>query len=237
MEFLNIGGGEILVIILLALLLFGPEDIMNIMRTIGKYTRAASRAWSQLTAGLQGEVLPDEIQQAVDETKSSLGEVKATLDEVGTTVNEVQTSVKAEVSDIDEPLKVEMPDTMAEVLAEAKAQKAGTGASSKAGLDRRVPQKAGTPGARPDKDSGVKEILALVDQSTPKVKKTEELPPPEDTSPSEKAIDKSSAKQPASETLATDVPSAETESDVSSEPTTPPGTNTSKIPPFEDEEA
>ncbi len=118
MDFLNIGGGELLVIILLALLLFGPEDIMNLMRQIGKYTRAARRAWAQVTAGLQGDVLPDEIQEAVDDTKSSMEEVKSTLEDIEASVDEVESTVKEEVSDLDEPLQVDLPDEMAEVLAE-----------------------------------------------------------------------------------------------------------------------
>ncbi len=35
MDFLNIGGGELLVIVLLALILFRPEDIYKAMRTLG----------------------------------------------------------------------------------------------------------------------------------------------------------------------------------------------------------
>ena len=55
MQFLNIGGGELLVIVLLALVLFGPEDILKIMRTVGKYTRGIQRMWSQVNNSLREE--------------------------------------------------------------------------------------------------------------------------------------------------------------------------------------
>ncbi len=145
MNFFNIGAGEILVIILLALLLFGPKDIMNIMRTVGQYTRKASRAWAQLTAGLQGELLPDEVQDVVDETKASFAEVGDTFKEIGTVVKETELSVKEEGREIDRSLQVAVPDARAEVQAEIRKKKA----------------------ERVSKAADVEGILAMVGKSTP----------------------------------------------------------------------
>ena len=50
MEFLNIGGGELLIIVLLAIVLFGPEDILRIMRTIGGYVRKIQLMWTQVSS-------------------------------------------------------------------------------------------------------------------------------------------------------------------------------------------
>jgi Tat protein translocase TatB subunit len=93
MEFLNIGVGEILVLIVLALILFGPEDIISIMRTVGKYTRAAQRMWAEVATSLQQDYLPEEVKDIIGETKTSVKEVKDTL-------KEVKTSVEAGVAEI-----------------------------------------------------------------------------------------------------------------------------------------
>ena len=121
MEFLNIGGGELLIIVLLAIILFGPEDILKIMRTIGEYTRKIQQMWSQMSAGLQGEFLtdeliPDEVQETLDETQASVSEIKKTLEEdlnetkaavedVKTTLEEMSTSVSNGVDEVPKALE------------------------------------------------------------------------------------------------------------------------------------
>lgn len=87
MEFLNIGGGELLIIVLLAIILFGPEDILKIMRTIGEYTRKVQQMWAQMSSGLKGEfiteeLIPDEVQETINETKASVSEIQKTLADV-----------------------------------------------------------------------------------------------------------------------------------------------------------
>ncbi|MBN1486760.1 MAG: twin-arginine translocase TatA/TatE family subunit [Anaerolineae bacterium] len=75
MDFLNIGSGEFLVLIFLALILFGPEDLVKIARTLGRMTRKAQNAWLQVSSSLQSEVMPDEVRATLDEVKSSVGKV------------------------------------------------------------------------------------------------------------------------------------------------------------------
>lgn len=114
MEFLNIGPGELIVIVLLAIILFGPEDILKIMRTIGGYVRKLQQMWAQVSAGLKGEfdddLIPEEIQETIRETRESVAEVqktlsevtataKADLDETITAVSEIKTSVEADIED------------------------------------------------------------------------------------------------------------------------------------------
>jgi len=114
MEFLNIGGGELIVIVLLAIILFGPEDILKIMRTIGGYVRKLQQMWTQVSSGLKGEfdddIIPVEIQETIRETRESVTEVqktlaevtavaKADLDETLTAVSDIKTSVAADIAD------------------------------------------------------------------------------------------------------------------------------------------
>lgn len=95
MNFFNVGLGELLVIILLALLLFGPQDILNIMRAIGKYTREASYKWAQLSAEFRRDFLPEEAQQVVEETKASFADMNSALDEVQKTMSEMGVTLPA----------------------------------------------------------------------------------------------------------------------------------------------
>lgn len=114
MEFLNIGPGELVVIVLLAIILFGPEDILKIMRTIGGYVRKLQQMWAQVSSGLKGEfdddIIPEEIQETIRETRESVTEVQKTLAEVTavakadldgtlTAVSEIQASVEADIKD------------------------------------------------------------------------------------------------------------------------------------------
>jgi sec-independent protein translocase protein TatB len=127
MDFLNIGGGELLVIVLLAIILFGPEDILKIMRTIGGYVRKVQLMWAQMSAGLSGEfitddVIPEEIRETIKETqesvaalkttladieasaKADIGETKAIVGEVETSLKEISTSVSATVDEVPKAL-------------------------------------------------------------------------------------------------------------------------------------
>ena len=105
MEFLNIGGGELLIIVLLAIILFGPEDILKIMRTIGEYTRKIQQMWAQMSAGLKGEfitdeLIPDEVQEAINETKTSVSEIQETLADVKASAEADLNETKAVVEDV-----------------------------------------------------------------------------------------------------------------------------------------
>lgn len=118
MEFLNIGGGELLVIILLAIILFGPEDILRIMRKIGSYTRKIQQMWAQISAGLKGEFIPEDI--VPEEIRETIAETKASVDEVKTTLAEVQTTVQADIDDTKTTV-AEVKETLNEVDTSVKA--------------------------------------------------------------------------------------------------------------------
>lgn len=128
MEFLNIGGGELLIIVLLAIVLFGPEDILKLMRTIGEYTRKVQQMWAQMSAGLKGdfltdEIIPKEVKETIKETQASvadlqktladvkasaeadLSETKAVVENVKTTLEDISTSVAAGVGEVPKALE------------------------------------------------------------------------------------------------------------------------------------
>ena len=53
MEFLNIGPGELLALALIGLILFGPEDLLRIARTLGGYIRSAQQMWREVASQVE----------------------------------------------------------------------------------------------------------------------------------------------------------------------------------------
>jgi Sec-independent protein translocase protein TatA len=53
MEFLNVGFGELLALALIGLILFGPEDLLRIARTLGGYIRSAQQMWREVASHLE----------------------------------------------------------------------------------------------------------------------------------------------------------------------------------------
>ena len=114
MEFLNIGGGELLVIVLLALILFGPEDIMKMMRTLGKYARSAREMWNQFTGTMQQEYLAsDELSGVLEDTKSSIAEAQDALKAIKSSVSEVTAAAGNDVAAAQRSVKKQASDTAA----------------------------------------------------------------------------------------------------------------------------
>jgi len=56
MDFLNIGMPELLVIALVGLLLFGPEDLLKAARTANGYLRSAQRMWREVASQLSTDL-------------------------------------------------------------------------------------------------------------------------------------------------------------------------------------
>ena len=115
MEFMNVGGGELLIIILLALVLFSPEDILKLMRTIGKYARTARQMWSNVSKSLQEDYIPDEVKEVVQETASSVKEARTTLTNIREQFNDITTSVKDEVSDATQLADTEISEAVSTI--------------------------------------------------------------------------------------------------------------------------
>ncbi len=65
MDFFNIGTGELLVLGLLAIAIFGPEDMVKMARTLGRYARLARESWMAFSRQLDREIaLADQKQRA-----------------------------------------------------------------------------------------------------------------------------------------------------------------------------
>ncbi len=67
MDFLGIGGGEILIILLVAVLIWGPGRIVEIARSLGKTVRAFRKATSELS---------NQVSRELEEQKKQLGQEK-----------------------------------------------------------------------------------------------------------------------------------------------------------------
>lgn len=60
MDLFNIGTGELLILVLLALLLFGPEEAIKAGRTIGQTVQKGQQMWRQFSSMLQHDLLEAE---------------------------------------------------------------------------------------------------------------------------------------------------------------------------------
>jgi sec-independent protein translocase protein TatA len=56
MDFLGIGGWEILLVLIIALLIWGPGRVVEVGRTLGKWVRILRKATSDLTAQVTKEL-------------------------------------------------------------------------------------------------------------------------------------------------------------------------------------
>ncbi len=78
----SIGGGEILLILLLALLLFGPRSLPKIGRTVGRALSEFRKASNDLKASLEREVEMEDIKEARDGLQSVGREIRDAVDDV-----------------------------------------------------------------------------------------------------------------------------------------------------------
>lgn len=70
MSFFDIGPGEVLIILFVALLLFGPAKIIGIARSLGKWVHDFQKAASNFTAEVNKEI--DEAGKDVKETANEM---------------------------------------------------------------------------------------------------------------------------------------------------------------------
>ncbi|OGO17123.1 MAG: hypothetical protein A2Z02_00915 [Chloroflexi bacterium RBG_16_48_7] len=56
MEFLGIGAGEVILILILGLIVWGPGKVVEIGRTLGRTVRAVKKATSDLTVQVNREL-------------------------------------------------------------------------------------------------------------------------------------------------------------------------------------
>lgn len=71
----SIGGGEVLLLLILVLVLFGPRRIPEFGRTIGKTLAEFRRATSDFKVGLEREIDMEEVRKTTDEIQSARREL------------------------------------------------------------------------------------------------------------------------------------------------------------------
>lgn len=79
-------GGEIIIILLVALVVLGPERLPQLARKLGAWSTELRRAASDLRAGLEAEV---------GDLKAIRQDIQAPLDEVRGTMREVEKDAKS----------------------------------------------------------------------------------------------------------------------------------------------
>ena len=82
MGFLDIGLGEILLILVVALIIFGPGRIPEIARTMGRIVRNLKKATSDLTTTITKELDVEEKNRSLQSGTNSDGNDKKTSDGV-----------------------------------------------------------------------------------------------------------------------------------------------------------
>lgn len=80
--------GEIIVIVLLALILFGPRRLPEMARKLGQWTTELRSAAQEITKGLEAEVA--EFREVGSELKGPLDEVKKPFSEIGEEVRDLE---------------------------------------------------------------------------------------------------------------------------------------------------
>lgn len=74
-------GGEIIIIALLALVVFGPKRLPELARRLGRYSAELRRAAKDLTRGLEDEV--EDLKKIGDDLKTPIDELSDPLKEAG----------------------------------------------------------------------------------------------------------------------------------------------------------
>ena len=77
MDFFGIGFGEVLLIFIVALIIWGPKRLPEISRTLGKTVRALRKATYDLTSAVTKEI---DLQEKEDKEKNRLSQPRQSND-------------------------------------------------------------------------------------------------------------------------------------------------------------
>ena len=80
----DIGFAELVLLMLVGLLVLGPEKLPRVARDAGLYLRKARRAWNQMRHSIEQELDATEMRRALEETQES---AQAAVDELKQAVN------------------------------------------------------------------------------------------------------------------------------------------------------
>src|SRR3981189_1836282 len=99
------GPMELLLIVVLALIVFGPAKLPEIMGQIGKAVNDFRRATSDLS-----DEFNKTIQAELQETKECVAEAKTAMTDARSAVSDVHRSVNSAVTGLPAPVRVAEPD-------------------------------------------------------------------------------------------------------------------------------
>jgi sec-independent protein translocase protein TatB len=104
MNFLGMGPMELMLIVVLALIVFGPAKLPEIMGQVGKAIGDFRRATSELS-----DEFNRTIQAELNETKQTIEETKSALTEVHSAVNTTVRDAHAAVTSLPAPQRIAAP--------------------------------------------------------------------------------------------------------------------------------
>ncbi len=95
----DVGGGELLIVLVIALLVLGPERLPEAARTVGKWTGRAKAIFNNLRYELEQEAYNRDLQEKFNKQMREMGIDPDTLNEPGKTPAElVDNSPAADVT-------------------------------------------------------------------------------------------------------------------------------------------
>jgi len=80
----DIGFAELVLLMLVGLLVLGPEKLPRVARDAGLYLRKARRAWNQMRHSIEQELDATEMRRALEQTQES---AQAAVDELKQSIN------------------------------------------------------------------------------------------------------------------------------------------------------
>ena len=99
---MNLDFGEILFIMLLALIMFGPRKLPEIARQIGKFMAEFRRASSDFQNQIHEEIRKIDLEEETSKTLAPVGEVLEKTDNtIGTTISRLTDRIKNFPQDYD----------------------------------------------------------------------------------------------------------------------------------------
>src|SRR3982074_2314078 len=104
MNILGMGPRELVLIVVLALIVFGPAKLPEIMGQIGKAVNDFRRATSDLS-----DEFNKTIQAELQETKDVVAEAKTAMTDAKSAVSDMHTSVNSAVTGLPAPVRVAEP--------------------------------------------------------------------------------------------------------------------------------
>lgn len=133
--------GELIIIVLLALVVLGPQRLPELARKAGQWAAELRKAAREITSGLEAEV--SEFKQLGDELKAPLDEVKAPLDDVTRDLTDAGKGLEWKGP---KPISGPTPEDAMRDLERIQGKDAGSeGAGSEdAGIDNAGTQDSGT---------------------------------------------------------------------------------------------